>query len=67
MALLNPFRRNRPVLDWERLHNKQKKVPIIYRTAVPGGWLLSNEDNGGLTFVPDPKHEWDGASYPVFE
>ena len=42
----------------------------IYRTALPGGWLvafgyaqrgevqLGGSALGGMTFVPDPNHEW---------
>jgi hypothetical protein len=46
----------------------------IRRSKVPGGWLIyvHAEDNdpecpyayGGLTFYPDPKHEWNGGSTP---
>lgn len=37
----------------------------LIRAKVPGGWLVgldpSNDKQGpALTFVPDPKHEWDG-------
>jgi hypothetical protein len=40
------------------------------RTKILGGWLVriwtpmrGEEDKaGGLAFVPDPKHEWDGKS-----
>ena len=28
----------------------------------PGGWLVVLRDTGGITFVPDLKHEWDGGS-----
>ena len=44
----------------------------VYRSKVPGGWLIyaygeSNEEampsaHGGLTFCPDPTHQWDGTS-----
>lgn len=40
----------------------------LFRTKVPGGWLviLFAEDQsgtgGGVTFIPDPNHEWDGGS-----
>lgn len=32
----------------------------IERAKVPGGWLIRMEvgDSGGITFVPDPNHEW---------
>ena len=31
------------------------------RCEVPGGWLVmwTAQGAGGLTFVPDPKHEWN--------
>jgi hypothetical protein len=30
------------------------------RAKVPGGWLVTC--GAGVTFYPDPRHEWDGAS-----
>lgn len=47
----------------------------IRRAKVPGGWLVTARPNSissserskggvGITFVPDPKHEWNGASLP---
>ncbi|MBI3683254.1 MAG: hypothetical protein HY235_23015 [Acidobacteria bacterium] len=30
------------------------------RARVPGGWMVTGA--GSLTFVPDPKHTWDGGS-----
>jgi hypothetical protein len=30
------------------------------RAKVPGGWLVAC--GAGVTFYPDPLHEWDGAS-----
>lgn len=37
---------------------------IVYRAKVPGGWLVATRsyDSGGVTFLPDPEHEWDGHS-----
>ena len=32
----------------------------VARAKVPGGWLLVC--GTGVTFYPDPGHEWDGAS-----
>ena len=34
--------------------------PILYRTKVPGGWLVSTGkgEGSGMAFVPDPNHEW---------
>jgi len=36
----------------------------IYRSKVPGGWLvaLESSDSSGLTFMPDPEHQWNGDS-----
>lgn len=44
-------------LLFERLSSN---IPL-YRTAIPGGWLVSNAA-GSSTFVPDPDHTWDGSS-----
>lgn len=32
------------------------------RSKIPGGWLV--QCMGGLAFVPDPEHKWDGNSLP---
>ena len=47
----------------------------IKRAKVPGGWLLiynggggvigSGGGAGGITFYPDPKHEWNGGSMDI--
>ncbi len=38
----------------------------LCRAAIPGGWLVAFNspapNAGGMTFVPDPQHEWDGSS-----
>jgi len=61
-------------LTWERLES----VPTTERAKVPGGWLVrfyyheydgfSEERTvygyGGMTFYPDPEHQWDGNSLP---
>ena len=40
----------------------------VSRAKIPGGWLVCLESgsvrSSGLTFVPDPNHEWDGGSLP---
>jgi hypothetical protein len=39
----------------------------LSRAKVSGGWLLyatTAGDAASLVFVPDPNHEWDGASLP---
>lgn len=44
-------------LKWEAMHSS---IPAS-RCKVPGGWLVS-VTNGGLTFMPDGDHVWDGGS-----
>jgi len=40
----------------------------VSRAKIPGGWLVGIESGNvrswGLTFVPDPTHEWDVSSLP---
>ena len=52
-------------LDWEKVKGyvndfdfgRLPKTDLdITRAKVKGGWLVSG--NTGLTFVPDPNHEW---------
>lgn len=59
------FSRSTPRLHWQKIKSDQKKIRPLFRSAVPGGWLLSNEF-GALTFLPDPDHRWDGHSVPPF-
>jgi hypothetical protein len=66
-------------LVWERLEVDLEQPPrfppmiesqrqlllermALYRARVPGGWLVMTR--GGLTHLPDPSHEWNGASLP---
>jgi hypothetical protein len=39
--------------------NRRHPTNVSYR--LPGGWLVTIRDEG-ITFVPDPGHEWDGGS-----
>ncbi len=58
--------RRTPVLEWQKLKSRNNKhTPELYRTAVPGGWLISQSETGGLVFLPDPDHDWDGDSLPT--
>lgn len=55
------------MLDWEQLRNSGAlNENAIYRTKVPGGWLIWMEwpEQAGLTFLPDSEHKWDGNSLP---
>jgi hypothetical protein len=53
------------VLVFEKVPTKGFKLEIlddrIRRAKIPGGWLVTIRDEG-ITFVPDPKHEWDGSA-----
>lgn len=59
----NKESKNIPTLVWEELGG-EKSPTRIYRTKIPGGWLIANWDvqGSGTTFVPDPNHQWDGNS-----
>ncbi len=56
------------MLKWEELdhENFMGIARYTYRTKVPGGWLIMCKDikgkASGITFYPDPNHEWDGNS-----
>lgn len=58
-----------PGLEWETIQHARTPVISnllihILRAPVPGGWLLRADigQGGGLAFIPDPNHEWDGKS-----
>jgi hypothetical protein len=44
---------------WEEIPTKQL---YVFRLKVKGGWLVVV--NSGVTFYPDPDHEWDGSALP---
>jgi hypothetical protein len=48
---------NEAKLKFERL---DAGVYTVARAKVPGGWLVAC--GTGVTFYPDPGHEWDGSS-----
>jgi hypothetical protein len=53
------------LLVFEKVPSQGFKLEVlddrIRRAKIPGGWLVTIRDEG-ITFVPDPKHEWDGGS-----
>jgi hypothetical protein len=53
-------------IDWESIESG--KGLTVLRDRVPGGWLVyasnSFHHHGGLTFYPDPEHQWNGGSLP---
>lgn len=53
------------MIVWEDL--KSSTSIDVKRAKVPGGWLVYVQytvDSAGITFYPDPNHEWDGSSLP---
>jgi hypothetical protein len=38
------------------------EAPMIWRSKVPGGWLVMVADSAVVTFYPDAKHLWDEDS-----
>ena len=57
------------VITWETIESSGGRGHLAIRRAkVPGGWLVYASDgyhsHGGLTFLPDPSHQWDGCSLP---
>ncbi|MDV3353448.1 hypothetical protein D0962_13125 [Leptolyngbyaceae cyanobacterium CCMR0082] len=57
-----------PDFIWEKLDCKNQPIGGLgaWRAKVPGGWLVAIRCGGGegsgITFYPDPNHEWDGGS-----
>lgn len=63
-------------LSWEQLPATAAPLDLhISRAKVPGGWLViaysydkyghtSGQKALTMTFYPDQKHAWDGASMP---
>lgn len=51
------------MLIYEKLESDARLFDT-FRAQVPGGWLVAvDADYGtGVTFFPDPNHEWDGSS-----
>lgn len=52
-------------LNWEKIKNSHYNyTDDSYRAKVPGGWLIMVRGSTapGLTFLPDPNHQWDGNS-----
>jgi len=52
-------------LHWDKIESEHFFVGHqLLRAKVPGGWLITMSMNQGITFYPDPHHEWDGNSLP---
>lgn len=60
-----------PQLVWHKLNSSSAggeffKLGDVYRSKVPGGWLVMVTNNArGLMFYPDPDYRWDGGSLPA--
>jgi hypothetical protein len=52
-------------IEWEEISDSNDSI-LVRRAKIPGGWLVFaysyTLEATGLTFVPDPNHEWDGKS-----
>jgi len=55
MNLENSYDPTGKKLYWEQVESETGGR--VYRTWLPDGWLIS-QDAIGLTFYPDPEHEW---------
>jgi hypothetical protein len=55
-------------LQWQRLRSDEPTGYLLYRSKVPGGWLIavspqsSITSGTSITFLPDAEHNWDGSS-----
>jgi len=53
-------------VNWEKLGCNTATILHLYRSKVPGGWLVvvvgGESESASLTFYPDPEHQWDGRS-----
>ncbi|MEO1094288.1 MAG: hypothetical protein AAFX01_05255 [Cyanobacteria bacterium J06638_28] len=55
---------------WEKLDCQNQPTGGLgaWRAKVPGGWIVAircgGGEGGGVTFYPDPYHQWDGGSLP---
>jgi hypothetical protein len=45
-------------IKWERVQGTNG--PVVFRTAVPGGWLVASSVDPGaqLVYIPDPDGNW---------
>jgi hypothetical protein len=48
-------------LNWEIIRCVGADLSLR-RANIPGGWLVANESDGGLVFVPDAEHKWNESS-----
>jgi hypothetical protein len=51
--------------DGKRAGPLTRMTTGVYRARVAGGWfvvVLGTQSISGITFYPDPRHEWDGGT-----
>jgi len=47
-------------VHWEKIEGSPSGSSGLVRAKVPGGWFVYTMGYpAGLTFYPDPSHEWD--------
>jgi hypothetical protein len=44
-------------MEWERINEENEDSWGEYRSPVLGGWIF-RRGAMGVTFIPDPNHEW---------
>lgn len=42
----------------KKIYKEGEPRTILFRTAVPGGWLVLTESVGAITYIPDSSHSW---------
>jgi hypothetical protein len=48
-------------VTWELVRSEGANFSML-RANIPGGWLVANETDGALVFVPDAEHRWNENS-----
>jgi hypothetical protein len=64
-------------MKWEKLHVVEPRAEFatggVYRTPIPGGWLIAlfwqmgHPGGPALCFYPDAEHAWDGGTLAHLE
>lgn len=71
-SLIGSFYRKNHMTEfyWEKLDCKNQPTGGLgaWRAKVPDGWIIAircgGGEGGGVTFYPDPNHQWDGGTLP---
>jgi hypothetical protein len=67
MRELRPFNLTKLTLafDGKKAGALTRMTYAVYRARVAGGWfvvVVGTNGMGGISFYPDPRHEWDGGT-----